>query len=66
MEKFTIALLSVIFVTLIAGCIQSISADHLEPGQGIFKEESDVELVQLMVQIIKYIYKRFLEMEMVS
>jgi len=45
MKKFTIALLGVIFVTLIAGSIQSISADHLEPGQGIFKGESDVELV---------------------
>ena len=45
MKKFTIALLGVIFVTLIASSIQSISADHLEPGQGIFKEESDVELV---------------------
>ena len=45
MKKFTIALLGVIFVTLIAGSIQSISADHLEPGQGIFKEQSDVELV---------------------
>ncbi len=45
MKKFTIALLSVIFVALIAGSIQSISADHLEPGQGIFKEESEVELV---------------------
>ena len=44
MKKFTIALLGVIFVTLIAGSIQSISADHLEPGQGIFKEESKVEL----------------------
>ena len=45
MKKFTVALLGVIFVTLIAGSIQSISADHLEPGQGIFKEESEVELV---------------------
>jgi len=45
MKKFTIALLSVIFVTLIAGSVQSVTADHLEPGQGIFKEESDVELV---------------------
>ena len=42
MEKFTIALLSVIFVTLIAGCIQSISADHLEPGQGIFKDKEQL------------------------
>ena len=45
MKRFTIGLLGVIFVTLIAGSIQSISADHLEPGQGIFKEESEVELV---------------------
>ena len=45
MKKFTIALLSVIFVTLIAGSVQSVTADHLEPGQGIFKEESEVELV---------------------
>jgi hypothetical protein len=37
------AVLSVIFVALIACSIQSISADHLEPGQGIFKDESDVE-----------------------
>ena len=45
MKKFTIALLGVIFVTLIAGSIQSISADHLEPGQGIFKDKGEVELV---------------------
>ena len=45
MKKFTIALLGVIFLVLRAGSIQSISADHLEPGQGIFKEESEVELV---------------------
>ena len=45
MKKFTIALLSVIFVALIACSIQSISADHLEPGQGIFNDESEVELV---------------------
>ena len=45
MKKFTIALLGIIFVALTAGSIQSIYADHLEPGQGIFKEESEVELV---------------------
>ena len=45
MKKFTILLLSVIFVALVACSIQSISADHLEPGQGIFVDESDVELV---------------------
>ena len=42
MKKFTIALLSVIFVALIAGSIQSISADHLEPGQGIFKDKEQL------------------------
>ena len=44
MKKFTIALLGIIFVALTAGSIQSISADHLEPGQGIFKDEISVEL----------------------
>jgi len=44
-KKFTVALLSVIFVALITGSIQSVTADHLEPGQGIFKDRSDVDLV---------------------
>ena len=39
-------LLSVIFVVLVACSIQSISADHLEPGPGIFVDESDVEIVK--------------------
>ena len=43
-KKFTIVLLSVIFVALIAGSIQSISADH-ESDKGIFKDRSDVVLV---------------------
>ena len=45
MKKFTIGLLSAVFVALIACSIQSISADHLEPGQGIFSDEAEVELV---------------------
>ena len=45
MKAFVIQLLSVIFVTLIAGSIQSVTADHLEPGIGIFKDETEVELV---------------------
>ena len=45
MTAFVIQLLSVIFVTLIAGSIQSVTADHLEPGIGIFKDETEVELV---------------------
>ena len=37
-------LLSVIFVTLIAGSVQSISADHLEQDQGIFVDDAEVNL----------------------
>ena len=40
-----VLLLSVIVVTLIAGSVQSVAADHLEPSQGIFK---DAELVNLI------------------
>ena len=43
MKRFTIALLSVIFVALIACSVQSISADH-ESGNGIFKDRSEVNL----------------------
>ena len=45
MKVFAIPLLSIIFVTLIAGSIQSVTADHLEPGIGIFKDKTEVELV---------------------
>ena len=41
-----VLLLSVIVVTLIAGSVQSVAADHLEPGQGIFKDMTDVDLVE--------------------
>ena len=44
MKKFTILLLSTVFVTLITCSIQSISADH-ETSEGIFKNENEVELV---------------------
>ena len=37
-------MLSVIFVTLIAGSVQSISADH-ESGKGIFKDKAKIETV---------------------
>ena len=40
MKGFVILLLGIIFVTLIAGSVQSISADHLEPGIGIFKDNA--------------------------
>jgi len=45
MKKFTIALLSAIFVILISCSIQSISADHLEPGSGLFITESETSIV---------------------
>ena len=38
-------LLGVIFVALIACSVQSTSADHLEPGQGLFSSEEEVKLV---------------------
>ena len=44
MKGFVIPLLSVIFVTLIASSIQSVSADHLLPGDGVFKNENDVNI----------------------
>ena len=44
MKKFTILLLSVIFVVLISCSIQSISADHLEPGQGIYRDEVELNI----------------------
>ena len=45
MKGFAIPLLGVIFVTLISGSIQSIYADHLEPDQGIFSSEDEIEYV---------------------
>ena len=47
MKAFVIQLLSIIFVTLIACSIQSVTADHLEPGQGIFKNEREIEAVPI-------------------
>tara|TARA_B100001179_G_scaffold121695_1_gene86969 strand:- start:360 stop:962 length:603 start_codon:yes stop_codon:yes gene_type:complete len=39
MKKFSKILLIAIFVTLIAGSVQSVAADHLEPGTGIFLDK---------------------------
>ena len=44
MKRFTKILLGAIFVALIAGSIQSISADH-ETDKGIFKDRTEVDLV---------------------
>ena len=46
MKVFVIQLLSIIFVLLITGSIQSVTADHLEPGKGLFKDETAVELTK--------------------
>ena len=45
MKAFVIQLLSITFVLLITGSIQSVTADHSEPGQGIFKDEIAVESI---------------------
>ena len=46
MKAFVIQLLSITFVLLITGSIQSVTADHLEPGKGIFKDKAVVELTK--------------------
>ena len=47
MKVFLIQLLSITFVLLIAGSIQSVTADHLEPGQGIFKNEREIKSIPI-------------------
>ena len=44
MKKFTIVLLSTIFVTLISSSVPSVVADHLEPGQGIYRDEVELNI----------------------
>jgi len=54
-KKFTILLLSVIFVTLIAGSVQSIYADHiLKDGKGIFKDEDQQSFTKTIDSNSKY------------
>jgi len=54
-KKFTILLLSVIFVTLIASSVQSISADHiLEDGKGIFKDQDHQNFTKTIDSNSKY------------
>ena len=45
MKEFVIPLLGTIFVLLLVGSIESVAADHLEPGEGIFIDENRVNLV---------------------
>ena len=46
MKVFLIQLLSITFVLLIIGSIQSVTADHLDPGKGLFKDEAKTEIVR--------------------
>ena len=46
MKGFAISLLSVIFLVLLTGSVQSVATDHLElEGKGIFKNEEQVNLI---------------------
>ena len=44
MTKFTITLLGILSIVLIACSIQSISADHTEPGKGVYVNENKVDI----------------------
>ena len=44
-RKFTIVLLSAIFLTLISYSAQSVAADHVESGDGVYKNFGDVNIV---------------------
>ena len=44
MKKFAIVLLGIIFVVLLSGSVESVAADHLLPGEGVFKDENDVNI----------------------
>ena len=46
-RKFTIVLLSAIFLTLISYSAQSVAADHVESGDGIYKNFGDVNIVPI-------------------
>ena len=45
MKEFVIPLLCTIFVLLLVDSTESAAADHLEPGEGIWKDENSVNLV---------------------
>ena len=45
MKEIVILLLGTIFVLLLANSTESVTADHLEPGEGIFKDEKQINLV---------------------
>ena len=45
MKEFVILLLGTIFVLLLVDSTESVAADHLEPGEGIWKDENHVNIV---------------------
>ena len=47
MKEIVILLLGTIFVLLLANSTESVTADHLEPGEGIFKNENQMNLVSI-------------------
>ena len=46
MKKFMVLLIGVIFVALITASVQFAYADHTEPGIGIFKDATNVDLIE--------------------
>ena len=47
MKEIVILLLGIIFILLLADSTESVTADHLEPGEGIFKNENQINLVSI-------------------
>ena len=47
MKEIIILLLGTIFILLLADSTESVTADHLEPGEGIFKNENQINLVSI-------------------
>ena len=45
MKKLVIPLLGIILVLLLTYSVESVTADHLEPGRGIFNSEGQVNLI---------------------
>ena len=45
MKGFVIPLLGITLVLLLTYSVESVTADHLEPGKGIFNSENQVELI---------------------
>ena len=45
MKGFVISLLGAILVLLLTYSVESVTADHLEPGRGIFNSENQVNLI---------------------